>query len=55
MKIDVVRKLPEIMDTILILHQEDGDPKKVEFLPEKIAQTVAGISETEAFQFKAND
>jgi hypothetical protein len=33
MKIDVIRKLPEHMDTVIILHKPGADLEQVEYLP----------------------
>jgi len=55
MKIDVIRKLPEVLDTIFVLHHEDGDISKVEFLPGKIVSMLTRVLNAESFTFKAGE
>jgi leucyl aminopeptidase len=51
MKIDVIRKLPEHMDTVIILHKPGADLEQVEYLPEPLAKTALGFIEAESYDF----
>ena len=52
MKIDLLRKPAEHMDTVFILHGEKGDIHSIDYLPENIAAAVNVIVKQEDFKFE---
>lgn len=54
MKIDVIRKLPEVMDTIVVMQSETGSMQQFEFLPDEIREAVTAYISSEGFEFKYN-
>lgn len=56
MKIDVVRKLPDVIDTLVLCQQTDGDLEAFEeWLPESVLEAVNRFMEAEELSFKANE
>ncbi len=52
MKIDVIRKLPEVMETIVVLQSETATIEQVEYIPEEIKASIQEFIKAEAFTFK---
>jgi len=55
MKIDIIRKVPEDMDCIIIFQEENGALDKVELLPQNIAKTAQVYCKSEDFKFAYGD
>jgi len=51
MKIDVIRKLPEHMDTIILMQEESGSVAQIEYLPSNLLKTVEILVKSEEFTF----
>ncbi len=54
MKIDVIRKLPDHMDTIVVLQNQSGDMKNFEYLPTDILDSIKVFIKDENYQFSYN-
>ncbi len=52
MKIDLLRKPTEQMDTVIIMHGEKGDVNGIEHLPDYIKYAVAVITKKDDFKFE---
>ncbi|HNQ44150.1 MAG TPA: M17 family peptidase N-terminal domain-containing protein, partial [Candidatus Cloacimonadota bacterium] len=51
MKIDVIRKLPEHIDTIVFLQEEDGQVQGLEYMDDELALAIDSYAQTEDFHF----
>lgn len=54
MKIDVIRKLPEVMETVVILQSEASNVQEMEYLPPEIRQACASYIADETYKFSYN-
>ncbi len=54
MKIDLLRKPPEHMDTVVVMQDEKGELKHVEFLPPEFIAAISVIVKQDDFKFEAN-
>jgi leucyl aminopeptidase len=52
MKIDLLRKPTENMDTIIVMHGEKGDIHSVEYLPDNIKNAIAVIIKQDEYDFE---
>ena len=52
MKIDVSRKLPEHLETLVLLQEENAEIKSTEVLSEELAETINDFCALEEFSFK---
>ncbi len=52
MKIDVIRKLPEVMDTIVVMQSESIPVAQLEYLPAEIRESIEEYVANEGFEFK---
>ncbi|HNX37322.1 MAG TPA: leucyl aminopeptidase [Candidatus Cloacimonadota bacterium] len=52
MKIDVIRKLPEHLDTVLIMHQNGGSLEDMELLPAELISSVSSFIKSDDTAFK---
>lgn len=55
MKIDLLRKPSEHMDTVIIMHGEKGDFHSIEYLPDHIKNAVAVIVKQDDYTFEYNN
>ncbi|MBP9037624.1 MAG: leucyl aminopeptidase [Candidatus Cloacimonas sp.] len=51
MKIDITRKIPEYMETIIIFQEDHGSINNVDLLPSNIAKTVQTYIKSEGYNF----
>lgn len=52
MKIDVIRKLPEFMDTVLIMHQTGGMIEEMEYIPTDLGSSISAFVKNEDMGFE---
>jgi len=51
MKIDIIRKLPEHMDTIIVMQEEGASVLNVEYLPQELLEQMEVYAKSEDFKF----
>lgn len=51
MKIDVTRKLPEHVDTLILIHEEGAKLDKLDFVDDELKSTLESFTKAEAFTF----
>ena len=51
MKIDVSRKLPEHLDTLVLIHEEDAKPEDLDFIDDELKQDLDSFIKAEEFTF----
>lgn len=52
MKIDVIRKLPERLDTIVIVHHDNESLRPLEFMPEELQTAINAFVKAEELTFE---
>ena len=52
MKIDLLHKPTEYMETVIILQEENGDIDKLEYLPEYLQNAINIVVKQDDFHFK---
>jgi leucyl aminopeptidase len=53
MKIDLLRKLPDHLDTVIVMHGEKGEVKNIEYLPPHIVEAIEVLEKQDGFKFEA--
>ncbi len=51
MKVDVIRKLPEHLDTLILMQEEGGKAEQIEYLPTGLTEQVETFVKAEDFSF----
>jgi hypothetical protein len=51
MKVDVIRKLPEHLDTLILMQEEGGKAEQIEYLPTGLTEQVETFVKAEEFSF----
>ncbi|MDD3234965.1 MAG: leucyl aminopeptidase [Candidatus Cloacimonetes bacterium] len=54
MKIDVIRKLPEHLDTLILMQEENGTIQNIEYVPTELLHSIDAYMKNEEFNFSFN-